>query len=59
MERVAICLRVVLGFFSQAGRIKEMVVAIMGMRFVHGSVPPQGFMGGFYRKNKKVLFIIS
>jgi len=60
MERDAICLRVVLGVFFQAGRIKEMVVAIIDRRFVHGSVPPpQGFMGGFYRKNKKVLFIIS
>jgi hypothetical protein len=59
MERVAICLRVVLGFFFQAGRIKKMVVAIMDRRFVHGSAPPQGFIGGFYRKNMKVLFIMS
>jgi hypothetical protein len=41
MERVAICLRVVLGFFFQAGRIKKMVVAIMDRRFVHGSAPPR------------------
>jgi len=53
MERVAICLRVVLGFFFQAGRIKKMVVAIMDRRFVHGSAPPRVLWGVFIGKIRR------